>query len=917
MSLASGTKIGPYEILSLLGAGGMGEVYRARDTKLNRDVALKFLSLATGPALVSEETGAHRAPLQPDAAAMTRFEREAKVLASLNHPNIAAIYGLEESNGVRALVMELVEGPTLAERIGTAQTPRPEPSPRERGEGGLRSGTGDGISETLAIARQIAEALEYAHERGIIHRDLKPANVKITPDGAVKVLDFGLAKALAPEDSAADLSNSPTLSAAATRAGVIMGTAAYMSPEQAKAKPVDRRSDIWAFGCVLYEMLSGQKAFDGETVSDVLAAVIMKDPDWTALPQTTPVSIERLVRRCLVKDPKQRLRDIGDARIAIEETLTAPPSPSIPLPASGERVGREAEQVRGRSPLHRALPWTLVGVLAVVAAIATVGYLNHAKPPSSWTGVILGGPPISENPRLSPDGHLLAFIGNDAEGVMQLWVMQPESGNSLMLTHNRARGYVWNCSWSPDGSRIYYDRWYDQPGGVYSVPALGGSEQLVLDNAMDPEALPDGSLLVIRLNSAGRYQLFHYSPASGQLKAEPLAVAFGPGQDYIRAIPGSMKALVIGSQIGSGAQAGRHLYILDVTSGSVRKLPAEFPGEFANYDVTVGVTRDGKHALISSPRGDTFQVTSIPLSGRVAPQTLFDLDQPVYSLDPGPHGSIYLDQNDRESELVRFSPEGGPVEKIASLANPNGLDDFAVLPDGRAIWAEGTGSRARLILVEPGKSPSPLISGNEETAGPMTAVGSDEVAFMIGPQPRHTIALAALSTGRIIRQLAFDHGTVTELAASPDGKTLYCVADGAVWSLPLARGEARELATGDSIAVDASTDSLVVEVRGRRSSRLVRVPLAGGPEQEIPGQYHLGYVLDAGSIRNGEIVAPMSSPTWYWPPGIFDLATGKAATIPLDYTSDFHYMDWTPNGRIMAVTMDWVGTIWKFSPEKR
>ncbi|MFZ0934748.1 MAG: serine/threonine-protein kinase, partial [Bryobacteraceae bacterium] len=330
MALHASTKLGPYEILSPLGAGGMGEVYRARDSKLNRDVALKVLP--------------ERLARDPDR--MARFQREAQMLAALNHPNIAAIYGFEESGGVRALVMELVEGVTLAKRIGAgtvgaglAPAPgRPQRSPLH-------------ADDALAIARQIAEGLEYAHEKGIIHRDLKPANIKITPEGTVKVLDFGLAKALGREGPAGDISNSPTETAAATQAGVIVGTVAYMSPEQARGKTVDRRTDIWAFGCVLFEMLAGQKAFEGETVSDVLAAIIRAGPDWNALPETTPASIERLIRRCLNKDPKQRLRDIGDARIAIEETLAGVGAGPSVRPAGGIEPG-----VHAGAPL-RGLPW--------------------------------------------------------------------------------------------------------------------------------------------------------------------------------------------------------------------------------------------------------------------------------------------------------------------------------------------------------------------------------------------------------------------------------------------------------------------------------------------------------------------------------------------------------------------------------
>lgn len=260
MHLSSGTRVGPYEIAVPLGAGGMGVVYRARDTKLGRDVAIKVLS----------ET------FTQDPQRMARFEREARALASLNHPHIASIYGIEDSTELRCLVLELVEGVTLAERLKQGAVPVPD---------------------ALRIALQVAEALEYAHERGIIHRDLKPANIGLTQSEAVKVLDFGLAKAVAEENSSADLSSSPTISHLATQAGVILGTAAYMSPEQAKGKPVDRRADIWAFGCVLLEMLTGKPAFGGETLTDTLAAVVLREPDWSDLPASAPRAIQDLLRR--------------------------------------------------------------------------------------------------------------------------------------------------------------------------------------------------------------------------------------------------------------------------------------------------------------------------------------------------------------------------------------------------------------------------------------------------------------------------------------------------------------------------------------------------------------------------------------------------------------------------------------------
>jgi serine/threonine protein kinase len=282
-----GSRLAHYEITGHLGSGGMGEVYQATDTKLGRDVAIKIL-----PEAFARETDR-----------ISRFENEARVLASLNHPHIAAIHGLEESGDRKFLVMELVSGETLADRIARGPLP---------------------VDEALAIASQIAEALEAAHEKGVIHRDLKPANIKVTADGQVKVLDFGLAKAFAGDAANVNVSNSPTLSMASTNAGIILGTAAYMSPEQARGMSVERRTDIFAFGSVLYEMLTGRQAFQGETVSDILAAVLRAEPDWTRLPQETPAVIRRLLRRCLQKDRNRRLKYAEDARIEIEEARTGP-----------------------------------------------------------------------------------------------------------------------------------------------------------------------------------------------------------------------------------------------------------------------------------------------------------------------------------------------------------------------------------------------------------------------------------------------------------------------------------------------------------------------------------------------------------------------------------------------------------------
>ena len=380
MALASGTRLGPYEITAQIGEGGMGEVYRATDTKLKRDVAVKVLPSA----------------LAADPERLARFQREAEVLASLNHPNIAIIHGLEQAGDVHALVMELVEGEDLSQRIARGAIP---------------------IDEAVPIAKQIAEALEAAHEQGIIHRDLKPANVKVRPDGTVKVLDFGLAKAMEPTGALSPgMSQAPTITTPAmTQAGMILGTAAYMSPEQARGKPVDKRSDVWAFGAVLYEMLTGKRAFDAEDVSETLAAVLMREPDWAALPATTPPTVTTVLRRCLQKDRKQRARDIGDVSLALGGAFESGASQrAVSVAAVAQPVWRRA--------------WPVAAAL-VVGGIVTglvVGPSEETPPPpvrrfvhvlpAALTLPAASGSLVA----LSPDGQTLVYRAFE-NGVFRLY----------------------------------------------------------------------------------------------------------------------------------------------------------------------------------------------------------------------------------------------------------------------------------------------------------------------------------------------------------------------------------------------------------------------------------------------------------------------------------------------------------------
>ena len=468
MTLAPGTRLGPYEIVGSLGAGGMGEVYRARDPKLNRDVAIKVL-----PALFAA-----------DADRLARFTREAQSLAALNHPNIAGIYEMKTSEVVSggstsetssevvlsALVMELVEGQDLSEIIAS----------------------GLSLEDALAIARQVADALEAAHEAGIVHRDLKPANIKVRADGTVKVLDFGLAKALAPTGSgpAGSLANSPTMTTPAmTAMGMIMGTAAYMAPEQAKGKAVDRRADIWAFGIVLYEMITGRAAFPGETVTDIIAAIVTRDPDWTALPASTPPALRRLLTRCLEKDPKKRLRDIGEARLEIDRIQSGVPDPAMPV------VSAPAAAPVAKKP--SLVP--RVGLATVVlAAIAGAWWLGaQSRPPAAqpWSSFtqLSDASGVETGPTISPDGASFAY-SSASRGGWDIYVQRVGGRNATLVAGDPTRDEVWPA-FSPDGKLIAFNQGGGK-GGIFIVGATGESVRRLTDFGANPAWSPDGRHIV-------------------------------------------------------------------------------------------------------------------------------------------------------------------------------------------------------------------------------------------------------------------------------------------------------------------------------------------------------------------------------------------------------------------------------------
>ena len=852
MLLDPGARLGPYEIVASIGAGGMGAVYKATDTRLGRDVAIK----------VSAEKFSER------------FEREARAISSLNHLHICTLYDV----GPNYLVMELVEGETL-------HGPMP-------------------IPEALSAARQIVEALEAAHEKGITHRDLKPGNIKIKPDGTVKVLDFGLAKVTpaSPED----FENSPTLSIAATGAGVILGTAAYMAPEQARGMPVDKRADIWAFGVVLYELLTGKQLFTGETTTDILAAVVRAEPDFTALPESTPASIRRLLKRCLEKDRKKRLPDIGVAKLEIDDALIAP-----------EPITEVATSKR-----QSMLPW-LVAAFAVLALVAVSWYGFRPQPDSHWIGTRLSESVVAMSPRISPDGQLLAFLAM-IDGLTQVAVMKPESGNWTVLTHDRSRGLANNICWSRDGTKLYLDRFQDAPGGIFSVPVLGGEEQLVVEDAASPQVLPDGSFLIQRLNSERRYQLHRYWPESGRVQAlKVLLPATVSNSPPFRTTPGGDRVAFFGKPLDDAA-APDHLYVLDLGSEKITRLA---PGvSFGTIGPGGGFfplvsAADGRSVFVDLPSDDTHRIVSVPLDGAGKLRTILTLTNYLVYFDMGSDGSLYLDQWDRPAEVLRVSPDGGTPEHVAMVtSNPTAPPQALPLPDGRLVYNSHIAGRDRLLLITSGKEPVPFVETQEETAAPTALVGQTQIAFLIGPKSSRTIGLASLRDRRITRRLEGSRGAaIDSMVSSSDGKTIYYAASGSIWTISVDDGQPQKLRNGDSVTIDPYRKELIIRMTETGGTRLVRVPIGGGAEGPIAlkGDVRVSpYPYQSNAVsKDGRIVVQVApSASWFWPLVVIEPDTGRVQVVHVGYDADMNG-GWSPDGKLVVVAQALRSSLWRFRPE--
>jgi serine/threonine protein kinase/Tol biopolymer transport system component len=676
VTLSAGTQLGPYRIANLLGVGGMGEVYRAHDHKLGRDVALKILPAA----------------FRSDSERFARFEREARALAALNHPNIAMIHGLEEHDGIHALVLELVEGETLAEIIdGIAPTggfaeqaagagrsvPRPIP-----------------VAQTLAIARQIADALEAAHERGIVHRDLKPANIKVTSDGLVKVLDFGLAKAMDAAASgsrgAQNLSHSPTMAVGATGTGVILGTASYMSPEQARGKAVDRRTDIWAFGCVLYEMLTCRVAFPGETLSDVLVSILDRVPDWSAVSSAVPPTVMRLLRRCLEKEARKRLRDIGDARLDLEEVLSA------------------AE-----------------GAVAADTSRLPVRHVEFQR--------LTDVEGLKEAPAVSPDGKMVAFVALVA-GKRQIWIRLLGGGAVLQLTRDDADHT--HPRWAPDSSTLIYfipAATESDAGTVWEIGALGGWPRRIATATGAADISHDGQRIAMLQSSEDQLALVVTSRDGSRGNR----VVFLPGGSYANVRWAPDDGSIAYQRLAHGAFDG-HLEVVSLATGERHEVAR------GTWLQGFAWLPDGSGFVYSSSRGSTmlyppvFNLRAVRRDGRDDRQLTFG-DHSYIEPDVHASGKLIAGRITSRSDIWKIPIGGSPRENTTNAVRITRQTGQVQVPspspdDREVVYVSDTGGHSNLWIARiDGSATRPITFETDPDAGigvPAWSPRGDVIAFV-------------------------------------------------------------------------------------------------------------------------------------------------------------------------------------------
>jgi Tol biopolymer transport system component len=727
MPIPIGTRISTYEITNHIGSGGMGEVYQAHDTKLGRDVAIKVLP----------EAFAH------DPERHSRFQREAKLLASLNHPNIATIHGLEDSNGTSYLVMELVPGDTLQQRIK-----RDGPVP---------------VEEALAIAKQIAEALEAAHEKGIIHRDLKPANVKLTPEGKVKVLDFGLAKAFAGDTSEVDIGNSPTLSQVATMQGVILGTAAYMSPEQARGKSVDKRTDIWAFGCVLYELLTGKQVFHGEDITEILASVVKSEPDWEALPTAAPRKLRTLLQRCLQKDRRKRFHDAGDVRIEIEDAIATPKDSGVAqsAPASASK-----------------LSWAVAAALAIIAVVTTFGWWRSTRPvehPLVRLDVDLGpdvslGPSYGTDVILSPDGTRMVYVSQN-----RLLTRRLDQPNATELAGTQ--GAV-EPFFSPDGQWVAFFG----GGTLQKISVEGGSAIMLcaVNIATGGSWGEDGNIIA----ALGLRGVLSRIPSAGGTPTPVTELQNGEvTHRWPQILPGGKAVLFTAGTTDLGADEA-NIEVVSLTDHHTKTLVRG--GTFGRYLPSGHLIYVNRGTLFAVP----FDVDRLEVHGTPVPV----LDQVGYN--PA-LGSAQLDFSQTGTLIYRSGGAGGDLSTVQwldaagktqpLLAKPGNYGRPGISPDGQRLAVEVTrGSGTDIWLYDWKRDTMTRLTFTGNTHAPVWSPDGRYIAFQVLGKGLSVIRSDGSGKPQPLTQ---NKNVQYPWSFTPDGKRLAFIEQTAgkfrLWTVPL------------------------------------------------------------------------------------------------------------------------------------
>ena len=853
---ALGAQLGPYHIQSLIGEGGMGRVYRAKDSALGREVAIKLL-----PPIFA---------LDPDRR--SRFDREARVLAALNHPHIGAIYGIAEGDGLRGLVLELVEGDTLADRLRATAS-------------GATASSGLPVRDAVAIARQIADGLDAAHEKGIVHRDLKPANIKITPEGTVKVLDFGLAKAAGDhEDSGLDAPLAET-AVRGTRAGLILGTAAYMSPEQAQGRRVDKRTDIWAFGCVLYEMLTGRQAFAGETVSSTLAAILEREPDWTAIPPATPRRFVRLLHRCLKKDPKLRLRDIGDAGSELEDAPNDVPA-TMPLPLTHHTVG------------HFAWPIAVLIAVALAASAWTI-YARRPEAVPAFSRIVrlTSGPSLKFGPAIAPDGKWVAYFST-ARGPVDVWVKFLASGEAANLT--AASGLdlptlsdLGGLAISPDGANIAFDA-----GATKGTPAnlldvwviaapLGGGARRVVERGRALRWSRDGRKIAYIRAGAAAGDALYVADADGENERQVVARRGGVHVHW-PAWSADGQYLYFNYGPSPGNEEPVEIYRVRANGGG----QVEAVVTTARRAAYPALTGDGRGLIYAAnPRtaelGLWWKSLDRPDAGPVRLST--GVGEYAEVSVAATNGSLVSTLVNFRQRLSALRVTNGPEPSVRALTDDdNGDLDPSLSPQGdRLVFSSARGGSRSLWLANvDGTNQRPLTSGVALDEHPVFSPDGRRIAFVSDRGGRRSIWVMSADGGAA--QLVANAQALVAPTWSPNGQQLvYATPVGdapGLWITTVADGATSRLPTrGPATA----------PVWSPRSDTIAYIE-AKPPSQGLPSSSHIAFVDPLGHALHADL--PES-------PNVLN-----------------GFLAWAPDGRHLAAVVEpraTPGAVWIFDTTGR